>query len=195
MKHLFIVFIILLTNLVALCQTPLVGVQREQVINDIESAAVATNSMQRSFVQTRTSSLLTDQIVMKGRFCYTKPSDVIWEYVSPQQRIIKVMGKDVTITTEGNTTLVNPRIKKMVQGFSGMLMGNKAQMLDGMVFNIDIYEEKNTYRALLKPKRRDLQKLFSQMELEFGKETKQVEAITLIERQGDEVKIEFEEMK
>lgn len=195
MKHLFIVFIILLTNLVALCQAPLVGVQREQVINDIESAAVATNSMQRSFVQTRTSSLLTDQIVMKGRFCYTKPSDVIWEYVSPQQRIIKVTGKDVTITTEGNTTPVNPRIKKMVQGFSGMLMGNKAQMLDGRVFKIDIYEEKNTYRAVLKPKRRDLQKLFSQMELEFGKETKQVEAITLIERQGDEVKIEFEEMK
>ncbi len=195
MKHLFIVFIIMLTNLVALCQTPLVGVQREQVINDIESTAVATNSMQRSFVQTRTSSLLTDQIVMKGRFCYTKPSDVIWEYVSPQQRVIKVTGKDVTITTEGNTTPVNPRIKKMVQGFSEMLMSNKAQMLDGRVFNMDIYEEKNTYRAVLRPKRRDLQKLFSQMELEFGKETKQIEAITLIERQGDEVKIEFEEMK
>lgn len=195
MRKTLLTLFLLLTFTAAWCQTVLTGTQRTQVMQKIERVAVATKNLQRTFTQTRTSSLLAEPMVMTGKLSFNRPDDVVWEYDSPQQRIIKVSKSNVTVTADGKTTDLNPRIKKMIQGFTSLFMDENGKMLDEKIFNVTLLDCGKTYRAEMKPLRKDMQRLFAKIVFRFAKDSCQVEAITLSEREGDEVNIEFEEMK
>lgn len=195
MRKTLLTLFLLLTVTAAWCQTVLTGTQRTQVMQKIESVAAATKNLQRTFTQTRTSSLLAEPMVMTGKLSFNRPDDVVWEYDSPQQRIIKVSKNNVTVTADGKTTDLNPRIKKMIQGFTSLFMDENGKMLDEKLFNVTLLDCGKTYRAEMKPLRKDMQRLFAKIVFRFAKDSCQVEAITLSEREGDEVNIEFEEMK
>lgn len=195
MKKTLLTLFLLLSVTVAWCQTVLNGTQRTQVMQKIERVAAATNNLQRTFTQTRTSSLLAEPVVMTGKLSFNRPDDVVWEYDSPQQRTIKVSKNNVTITADGKTTELNPRIKKMVQGFTSLFMNESGKMLDEKLFNVTMLDCDKSYRAEMKPLRKDMQRLFAKITFRFAKDTCQVEAITLSEREGDEVLIEFYDLK
>lgn len=194
-KRFFLTIALVISGLAAFCQTVMSGDQRTKVMQNIEKKAAATSTLQCSFTQTRTSSLLTDPVVMKGHLSFNKPSDVVWDYDSPQKRTIKVSDNSVTVTADGKTTALNPRIKKMVQGFTSLMMGESGKLLDEKLFDVTMLDCDKTYRAEMTPLRKDMQRLFAKITFRFAKDTCQVEAITLSEREGDEVNIEFEEMK
>jgi len=195
MRKTLLTLFLLLSVTAAWCQTVLTGTQRTQVMQKIERVAAATNNIQRTFTQTRTSSLLAEPVVMTGKLSFNRPDDVVWEYDSPQQRIIKVSKNNVTVTADGKTTELNPRIKKMVQGFTSLFMDENGKMLDEKLFDVTLLDCGKTYRAEMTPLRKDMQRLFAKIVFRFAKDSCQVEAITLSEREGDEVNIEFEEMK
>jgi len=195
MKKTLLTLFLLLSVTVAWCQTVLNGTQRTQVMQKIERVAAATNNLQRTFTQTRTSSLLAEPVVMTGKLSFNRPDDVVWEYDSPQQRTIKVSKNNVTVTADGKTTELNPRIKKMVQGFTSLFMNESGKMLDEKLFNVTMLDCDKSYQAEMTPLRKDMQRLFAKITFRFAKDTCQVEAITLSEREGDEVLIEFYDLK
>ena len=195
MRKTLLTLFLLLSVTAAWCQTVLTGTQRTQVMQKIERVAAATNNIQRTFTQTRTSSLLAEPVVMTGKLSFNRPDDVVWEYDSPQQRIIKVSKNNVTVTADGKTTELNPRIKKMVQGFTSLFLNESGKMLDEKLFDVTLLDCGKSYRAEMTPLRKDMQRLFAKIIFRFAKDSYQVEAVTLSEREGDEVNIEFEEMK
>lgn len=195
MRKTLLTLFLLLSVTAAWCQTVLTGTQRTQVMQKIERVAAATNNIQRTFTQTRTSSLLAEPVVMTGKLSFNRPDDVVWEYDSPQQRVIKVSKNNVTVTADGKTTELNPRIKKMVQGFTSLFLNESGKMLDEKLFDVTLLDCGKSYRAEMKPLRKDMQRLFAKIVFRFAKDSCQVEAITLSEREGDEVNIEFDEMK
>ena len=195
MRKTLLTLFLLLSVTAAWCQTVLTGTQRTQVMQKIERVAAATNNIQRTFTQTRTSSLLAEPVVMTGKLSFNRPDDVVWEYDSPQQRIIKVSKNNVTVTADGKTTELNPRIKKMVQGFTSLFLNESGKMLDEKLFDVTLLDCGKSYRAEMTPLRKDMQRLFAKIVFRFAKDSCQVEAITMSEREGDEVNIEFEEMK
>lgn len=194
-KRIFLTIALVISGLAVFCQTVMSGDQRAKVMQNIEKKAAATSTLQCSFTQTRTSSLLTDPVVMKGHLSFNKPSDVVWDYDSPQKRTIKVSDNSVTVTADGKTTELNPRIKKMVQGFTLLMMGESGKLLDEKLFDVTMLDCDKTYRAEMTPLRKDMQRLFAKIIFSFAKDSYQVEAVTLSEREGDEVAIEFYDIK
>lgn len=194
MKRTILALAIMMSCLTAICQTVISGGQRTKVMQDIEDKAASTSSLQCLFTQTRTSSLLAEPIVTKGHLTFSKPNEVLWEYDLPQ-RTIKVSGNSVSVTADGKTTELNPRIKKMIQGFTSLFMNEGGKMLDERLFDVTMLDCGTTYRAVMTPLRKDMQRLFAKITFSFTKDSCQVEAITMSEREGDEVTIEFYDIK
>ena len=83
----------------------------------------------------------------------------------------------------------------MVQGFTSLFLNESGKMLDEKLFDVTLLDCGKSYRAEMTPLRKDMQRLFAKIIFRFAKDSYQVEAVTLSEREGDEVNIEFEEMK
>lgn len=166
---------------------------RDAVIRRITHTTTRIESMKCRFVQTKTSPLLTKAAVAEGRMSYSSPSSLRWEYVSPYRYTLTVENDSIGMTSDGKT--VQSAVGKSgVKYMAGMILGSISgqKLFDERMFAISLYEEADGYCAVMKPKRKDMRRMFGSITFYFAKGTLLVERVELTEGEGTTTTIRFE---
>ena len=177
--------------------TPLAEAERLKVEAELTQTAASMQSLQCRFVQEKTSSMLAEPMVSEGLMQYIAPDKLRWEYTSPYAFALVVDGEHIVREVDGKAEVIDGNSSRMVQGIVNIIMGSASgkNLFDASVFDMVLYDEGDTWRAVMNPKRRDMKRMFSQLVFHFDKKTKGINRVEFKESAGDVTVIRFEEMQ
>ena len=176
--------------------TLLDAAERQKVEAELTQAAASMQSLQCRFVQEKTSSMLAEPTISEGLMRYVAPDQLRWEYTSPYAFALVVDGERMVRETDGKIEVIEGNSGRMVQGIVNIIMGSASgkKLFDASVFDVELYDEGDTWCAVMNPKRRDMKRMFSQMVFRFDKKTNQISRVEFKELSGDATVIRFEAM-
>lgn len=175
---------------VKLSAQELTGSAKSEVVQKINQAAMKVKSIDCQFTQTKQSAMLQQAAEMEGVMHYRAPRQMRWEYTKPEKQSFIVRGDSVFVEKAGQRQVANNR---MMKGITSMVMGciTGQQLLDEKNFRTVLYDDGSCYRAELTPMRKDMKRMFSQMELLFDKKDYSVMEVRLQEKQAGCTSIRF----
>ena len=159
MKRIVIIFVLLLAGLAASAQNDIL---------DRLKAANTFETLQLSFVQTRHSAMLTEDLVSEGRMVVAAPDRLRWEVQKPYRSVfvsegeLSIRGRRFRIPTEKDFT---------------------ATALEG-----------EDLAVKLVPVRRDLKSVFREIIVHADKKSLQIRSALLITPDGDWTLLEFKDV-
>jgi outer membrane lipoprotein-sorting protein len=125
--------------------------------------------------------------VSSGTMIYISPSRFCLNYVEPFEWKLKVDGDNVMTGSDS----MNADAGRLYKGISDMILGcMSGQMLkDKRTFSVTVTDTGAEWTAVMIPQRRDMKKMFSQIELGFDPATCLLERLTMKEAGGGSTEI------
>lgn len=184
---------------IALCsfvvaQTPLGRAQCEELIKSLTERAALIQTMQCSFVQQKTMTMLSEPIVSEGTLCYSASDKMRWEYTQPYQFALIVNGTQTIRVKEGKAEILDANQGKMYKGLTDLIMGSASgkNMFDTSLFDVVFYDDDAFWRAEMTPKRHYIKRMFNQLVFRFNKQTLIIDQVDFVEPNGDKTTIHFD---
>ena len=152
--------------------------------------------MQCDFEQERSSSMLADKPVSKGKMWFDG-KNVRWEYLSPEPFLFVMDGTNVLLqgkerqVKEIKTDRLFSRISKLADGNNILLGQGLGDIPD---FDATLTREKGVLIVDLIPTRHDIQLMFRKVRLHFGKDYR-VQKVELLEKGSDRTVITLKNQK
>ena len=172
-------------------QGKLTGLNHEDIIWEISTAAKKTKTLYCDFVQEKTSSLVAETAISKGKMYFKSPHSLRWEYVSPQASALIVNNNDVALKTANGTSAdVNTRmLKELANIIISSIDGSGLN--DSKNFSADLSVSDLHYMVELTPVNKRIAAVYSSIVLIIQRETYLADSIILIEKNGDKMQISF----
>ena len=176
-------------------QGKLTGLNHEDIIWEISTAAKKTKTLYCDFVQEKTSSLVAETAISKGKMYFKSPHSLRWEYVSPQASALIVNNNDVALKTANGTSAdVNTRmLKELANIIISSIDGSGLN--DSKNFSAELSVSDLHYMVELTPVNKRIAAVYSSIVLIIQRETYLADSIILIEKNGDKMKISFSNHK
>ena len=146
------------------------------MLNTFLTFLLAVSSFTARFVQDKHVQLLQEVQHSEGQLVFRQPDYLKWEYTSPQPLVWEL---------DGDKTNMNAHVKSMVMLIRQCITGD----FDYANRNFIVVYETDT--IILKPKKREMQRLFQQMVITLDLQTEIAREVTLIEANGDQTIIRF----
>lgn len=145
------------------------------------------------FVQTKTSALLAEPAVSKGRMAYSKPSHLEWSYVSPFSYSFIMDGDEVTMEKDGNKQSFDVNQNKTIKEMSKLIISciEGATISSENMFKTDVADNGKEVVVTLLPLRKDMKKMWKKLTLCYEKEGLRATRFVMDEASGDVTTIEF----
>lgn len=145
------------------------------------------------FVQTRTSALLAEPAVSRGRMSYSRPSRLEWTYQSPVSWSFTVDGDEVTMERDGNTQSFDVNQNRTIKEMSRLIISciEGASVSDGAVFRTDVADNGRELTVTMVPLRKDMKKMWRKLTLSYEKDGLKATRFVMDEASGDTTVIEF----
>ena len=165
-----------------------------EVMRKLTSAASEIKSLQCSFIQTKTSTLLAEAAVSKGKMAFSSPDRLRWEYTEPFSNVLIVRGDSVYMSGhQARAGSAAERIQKAITGMvTGMVSGRK--LFDESQYEIQLFDDGRRWRAEMLPKSRSMKRMFTRLTLCFDKQSQRVVEVKFVEVCGDQTTIQFKEV-
>ena len=143
----------------------------DEMIESIVRASSDIISMKCDIAQTRRVPLMDEPQKSSGTMIYFKPSRFCLNYTDPFEWKLKVDGDN--IMTGSDDSAMNGDAGRLYKGLSGMILGCMSgdMLKDKRTFKVTVTDVGGEWKALLIPVRRDMKKMFSQIELGFDPKT------------------------
>ncbi|MBO4587433.1 MAG: outer membrane lipoprotein carrier protein LolA [Bacteroidales bacterium] len=191
----FVLVVLLLAVWGAVCaQTPreLTGKDRTAAVAELETKTKAIKSFTGQFKQTRETTMLKESVESSGRISFKRDGAIKWEYLKPQAKVIEIKGE--TLSVDG---VSSGRGNRMAKGIAGMVsdMLQQGKVADERVFDFKLYDDGKNYNLKAKPKRRDMQRMMSAVDITFDKGDGSMRKMILTEKDGNRTTIEFVGLK
>src|SRR6185503_5503950 len=74
---------------------PVAATRLAQVLERFDATQATLRTLTAEFTETKNISLMSEPLVSKGRFFYTHPNDVLWEYQSPKPRMFLIRRDEI----------------------------------------------------------------------------------------------------
>ncbi len=198
-KSAVVIVVTLLLSVNALAQTA-EGMSEEQsrMMEIIYSSASGMKSLKCDFVQTKELSILQDKLVSTGKMLYCQDGGKLqWKYLTPNEYMFVINGSRVMMQSNGKTDVIETSQNRMFQGIANIIMSSlTGQCLTATSdFQVDLLVENGEWIADLKPKRKEIKKMFNEIRLHFDASMNAVSCIEMIEKKGDKTIIEFKDIQ
>ena len=143
----------------------------DEMIESIVQASSDIISMKCDIAQTRRVPLMDEPQKSSGTMIYFKPSRFCLNYTDPFEWKLKVDGDN--IMTGSDDSVMNGDAGRLYKGLSGMILGCMSgdMLKDKRTFKVTVTDVGGEWKALLIPVRRDMKKMFNQIELGFDPKT------------------------
>lgn len=159
----------------------------DEMIESIVKASSEITSMKCYIAQTRRIPLMDEPQISSGTMIYIKPSRFSLDYTEPFAWKLKVDGDNIIMGTES----AEGEVGRLFKGISSMILGcMSGEMLkDRRTFRVTVTDEGDQWKALLIPVRRDMKKMFGQIELGFDPDTRLLKRLLMEDAGGGSTEI------
>ena len=163
----------------------------DKILKKIISAASEMKTMKCDFVQIRKMSLLTDEIKSSGVMYFEKPSRLRWEYREPSAYVMTIDGGTVTIDSAAGHSVSDASSSRMYKAVADMVMGcmSGESLTDARMFRTSFTDLGSVWVAELKPVRKDLQRMFGSLVLNFDASTGLLRSMVMNDAAGNSTSI------
>ena len=189
MKRIFVIVtgLILLMTAGVSALTYTVQQTEDEMIESIVKASSNITSMKCDIAQTRRIPLMDEPQKSSGTMIYIKPSRFSLDYTEPFAWKLKVDGDNIIMGTES----AEGEAGRLFKGISSMILGcMSGEMLkDRRTFRVTVTDEGDQWKALLIPVRRDMKKMFGQIELGFDPDTRLLRRLLMEDAGGGSTEI------
>lgn len=165
----------------------------DEMIESIVKASSEISSMKCDIAQTRRVPLMDEPQKSSGTMIYIKPSRFCLDYTEPFAWKLKVDGDNIIMGTES----ADGEAGRLFKGISSMILGcMSGEMLkDKRTFRVTVTDEGGQWKALLIPVRRDMKKMFGQIELGFDPATRLLRRLLMEDAGGGSTEIVISNVK
>ncbi len=165
----------------------------DEMIESIVKASSEISSMKCDIAQTRRVPLMDEPQKSSGTMIYIKPSRFCLDYTEPFAWKLKVDGDNIMMGTES----ADGEAGRLFKGISSMILGcMSGEMLkDKRTFRVTVTDEGGQWKALLIPMRRDMKKMFGQIELGFDPATRLLRRLLMEDAGGGSTEIVISNVK
>ena len=189
MKRIFVIVtgLILLVAVSVSALTVNMQQTEDEMIESIVKASSNITSMKCDIAQTRRIPLMDEPQKSSGTMIYIKPSRFSLDYTEPFAWKLKVDGDNIIMGTES----AEGEAGRLFKGISSMILGcMSGEMLkDRRTFRVTVTDEGDQWKALLIPVRRDMKKMFGQIELGFDPDTRLLRRLLMEDAGGGSTEI------
>lgn len=194
MKHISFVLALLLTVLASFAQKSVTPQQQEKIIAEINTTAKGITSLQCDFVQTKTLSIMDEQMVSKGRMVFARPKKLRWQYNTPYDYTFIITDDKVLIGKGKNKNSIDLKSSQVFQEIARMIAGSVTGrcLTEKNDFDVKMQATNDAYIALLKPKKSQMRKMFKQIQLTFDKKKRIVTQVEMTDANGDQTTIQMQ---
>ena len=161
----------------------------DEMIESIVQASSDIISMKCDIAQTRRVPLMDEPQKSSGTMIYFKPSRFCLNYTEPFEWKLKVDGDN--IMTGSDDSAMNGDAGRLYKGLSGMILGCMSgdMLKDKRTFKVTVTDVGGEWKALLIPVRRDMKKMFCQIELGFDPKTRLLRRLQMDDAGGGSTEI------
>lgn len=150
-------------------------------------------SLRADFVQTKHLSFMDNPITSSGKFEYNTPSKIRWEYLKPNQQILRFDQNKLTIERGGQKQDIDLGLNRMYQQMSELMTSTMqgSKLFDTQKSKIDYFKTGNTYLVVMKPKDKRAARYIQQIEMSFDLASLLVQQIKIVEATEDYTLLHF----
>lgn len=200
MKRLVILLGLIISCITIMAQSSgdveLTGDSKTNMITSIQKAHKQLTTLSAQFTQEKTSTLVTEKIVQKGKFYFRAPKQLRWEYTSPKAlSVIFSNGKVLLKTSNGTTGSPN----KMLNEMGSLIINtiNGSFLTDNANFKARYYKNSKTGKitVVLTPINKRIKAYYSKMVITLDGKSLLAEKVVMQEISGDSTSITFTDKK
>jgi len=177
-------------------KTELTGDKKTAIMTAIDKAHKQMTSFSASFVQVKTSFMLTDKVTQKGKINYLSPKKLRWEYTAPKQYAV-IFNNGKVLMKNGKGTSSNPN--RMLSEMGNLMMNTlNGQLLQGNSdFTAKYFKDASTgaVTVQLKPVNKKISAYYKLITIVLNGKTLLADKVELDETNGDSTTITFSDKK
>ena len=191
MIRLLFILLAMMSSWPLLGQTKLTAEQQKQIIEKIDQTASAMKGMQCDFVQTKRMKLLSKEMQSKGIMYFKRPNKLRWQYIAPYDYTFILNDDKVQIKSSKSTKNIDVQGNKMFRQITNIILNSVTggSLKSYSDFNVEVYKKDNTYFAKLFPKKKELKQLYQVIEIYFDSALTMVNSVRMVEKTGDETRV------
>ena len=147
--------------------------------------------MQCDFVQTKRMKLLSKEMQSKGIMYFKRPNKLRWQYIAPYDYTFILNGDKVQIKSSKSTKNIDVQGNKMFRQITNIILNSVTggSLKSSSDFTVEVYKKDNTYFAKLYPKKKELKQLYQVIEIYFDSALTMVNSVRMVEKTGDETRV------
>lgn len=154
------------------------------------------STLQCTFTQTKTSTLVAQNTVSKGVMFYKKPSMLVWEYVKPTKSTLVLNGKNAYLLNDKGKAVGNNRVIRQLGEMIINLVNGNSMMTNSKVFKVEAYESRNNMALFeLTPIQKRLKDYYQKITIKIDRKTLIATEIVMLEKSGDSITILLHNMQ
>lgn len=162
---------------------------------DLSQAKVTTLSAK--FTERKEIGLLKNAVVQKGQFYHSKPDKFLWEYTSPEPKMLLMNGKSLVAyyPVQKQAEEIQTRLSKRLVKYFGLGQAF-ADLQEYYNLSLDTANKvEGTHLIVLKPRMKRLEKRLLEIRLWLDDKIDQVRQLEYREADGDSTLYVFEDIK
>ena len=161
--------------------------EQKELALKITEASKQLKTLRCDFVQKKTVSILSDELVSEGELLYRQPDKLCWEYVKPYQYSFILNDDKIMIVSEKEKNIIDTNSSKIFKEISKLIMLgiSGAGIFSEDKFIPKFYVGTQDCQVVLTPKQKELKQMFSSITLTFNKTDYSVNTVEIKEISDD----------
>jgi len=197
MRKTILILTILLPAISTYGQTAPTSAEQKQMIAKIDKAAAAIRTMQCSFTQVKSMTLMKNSIKAEGTMYFKKPNRLKLAYTTPYDYTFIMADGKAYMKAAGKTTTIDVNKNKMFRQITEVIMNC---MIGGKLsktsyFKIAMYKSGGIVQFTLTPLKKELKQIYSQVTLTLNSSQTMVTKVEMKEKNGDKTTITLSDIK
>lgn len=166
--------------------------QNSDILQQIKSQAQKINSIEAGFVQTKNISFIDEQLISGGKFWFSRPDKMRWEYQTPFFYSIIINGDNIIVIDDKKESRFDAASNAMFGQIKQVIMNMvNGKMFDDPDYHATLKEENNYFVVNFETVNQAMKAYILSIDLYFTKSGYLMEKIKMNEASGDDTVIEF----
>ena len=168
-------------------------VQQKEMIQKITESTAQIKTLRCDFIQKKTVSILSNEMLSEGKMYYKQRDKLRWEYIKPEQYEFVMNGDKVMYLAGTTKNIMNVNSSKVFRRISKFIVSGVfgAGIFDSSTFTTQFFVGANDNRVTLTPKQKELKSFFNKIGICFNKTDYTIISVEIEEVSGDKTFIEM----
>lgn len=190
-------FMLMIAGSVSAQQTEFSEVKNvDQFKKDFAAQNAKLTSMNSTFVQEKTLTMLTEKIVSKGDFWFKRNDKIRIEYKTPYSYLLIINGDQMITKDNQKESHVNTSSNKLFKQINRIIIDCvQGAMLNNKDFSVKVFQNQSQFRLQLTPQTKTIKEFFQTITITLDKKDYSVSELELLEQGGDTTRMRFSDKK